>query len=224
MNNLIIINAGKFGREVFAWSQNCNEKFILKGFLDNRPNILDDFNYNIKILGNVDTYIPEENDVFICAIGDILLKRKLCNIMLAKNAKFINIIHNSVILGENVKLGNGIIICPNTVISSDVFIDDFVCINISVCIGHDVEIKKYCQINPNSTLSGNCFIDELSIIHGNCYLIPSISIGKNTTIGAGSVVLKNIEDNVTACGNPARVISRSLRKDAHDFSRGRNCA
>lgn len=209
MRNLIIINAGKFGREVFAWSKNCNEIFMLKGFLDNRPNILDDFNYNVKILGNVDTYIPEENDVFICAIGDVFLRHELCNIMLAKNAKFVNIIHNSVVLGENVKLGIGIVICPNTVISSDVTIEDFVCINISVTIAHDVIIKKYCQINSNTTLSGNCFVDELSTIHGNSYLIPNVSIGKNTVIGAGSIVLKNIKENAIAYGNPAKVVLRN---------------
>jgi len=34
-----------------------------------------------------------------------------------------------------------------------------------------------------------------------------VVVGKNVTIGAGSVILKDIPDNVTVIGNPARIIS-----------------
>ena len=37
-------------------------------------------------------------------------------------------------------------------------------------------------------------------------VVPGVTIGKNAVIGAGSVVVKDIPDNVLAVGNPARVI------------------
>jgi maltose O-acetyltransferase len=43
-------------------------------------------------------------------------------------------------------------------------------------------------------------------IGGNSIIFPGVSIGNNVTIGAGSVVTKNIPDNVLAYGNPCRVI------------------
>ena len=45
-------------------------------------------------------------------------------------------------------------------------------------------------------------------IGGNSILLPGVTIGDNTTIGAGSVVTKNIPDNVLAFGNPCRVIDK----------------
>ena len=39
---------------------------------------------------------------------------------------------------------------------------------------------------------------------GNCVVLPGIKIGSNTVIGAGSVVTKDIPDNVVAVGNPCR--------------------
>jgi acetyltransferase-like isoleucine patch superfamily enzyme len=39
-----------------------------------------------------------------------------------------------------------------------------------------------------------------------------VTIGENSIIGAGSVVLKDIPDNVIAAGNPARVIRKSEKK------------
>jgi len=41
---------------------------------------------------------------------------------------------------------------------------------------------------------------------GGVIVCPGVTIGSNTTIGAGSVVTKNIPDNAIAVGNPCRVI------------------
>jgi len=47
---------------------------------------------------------------------------------------------------------------------------------------------------------------ELSFIGISTTIIQGIKIGKNVTIGAGSVVIKNNSDNVIAVGNPAKII------------------
>ena len=43
-------------------------------------------------------------------------------------------------------------------------------------------------------------------IGGNVTILPGVRIGNNVTIGAGSVVTRDIPDNVIAVGNPCRVI------------------
>jgi acetyltransferase-like isoleucine patch superfamily enzyme len=43
---------------------------------------------------------------------------------------------------------------------------------------------------------------------GNVTVLPGVTIGSNTTIGAGSVVTRDIPDNVVAAGNPCRVIRK----------------
>ena len=50
------------------------------------------------------------------------------------------------------------------------------------------------------TIGSNVWID------GSCVILPGVSIGNNVVIGAGSVVTKDIPDNVCAAGNPCRVI------------------
>ncbi len=57
-------------------------------------------------------------------------------------------------------------------------------------------INKYGKIE----IKENCFIGTRSII------MPNVTIGPNSVIGAGSVVTKDIPPNVCAAGNPARVI------------------
>ncbi len=43
-------------------------------------------------------------------------------------------------------------------------------------------------------------------IGGNAVILPGVTIGRNSVIGAGSVVTKDIPDNVVAVGNPCKVI------------------
>lgn len=47
---------------------------------------------------------------------------------------------------------------------------------------------------------------KLSFLSIGAIIIQGIKIGKNVTIGAGSVVIKGIPDNVIALGNPAKII------------------
>ena len=50
-------------------------------------------------------------------------------------------------------------------------------------------------------------------IGGSVTIVPGVHIGNNVVIGAGSVVTKDIPDNVVAAGNPARVIKQITEDD-----------
>ena len=73
MRNLYIIGARGFGREIFSLYLACKSSLKdveCKGFLDDKTDALDGFNGYPPIISPVEDYIPKENDVFICALGD----------------------------------------------------------------------------------------------------------------------------------------------------------
>ncbi|MDJ0508510.1 MAG: sugar O-acetyltransferase [Crocosphaera sp.] len=82
----------------------------------------------------------------------------------------------------------------------------------NVKFGPNVQIYAATHpINPQERISGNEMAYPITIgdnvwIGGNCIVLAGVTIGNNTVIGAGSVVTKNIPDNVVAVGNPCRVI------------------
>lgn len=208
--NLIIVGAGKFGREVYSWSLKSKyygwEKII--GFLDNRINILDNYNYKCSpILGSAETYIPKENDVFVCAIGEPKIKKNICEILINKEAKFTNVIHDTVIIGKNVDIGVGNIICPYVVMSCDIKIKNHVAINFHTAIAHDVIIENYCQINGNCTINGNATIKEGVQIGSNACMLPNSIAEEYSTIGAGTVVMKVAQAHRTIFGVPGKIIT-----------------
>lgn len=81
-------------------------------------------------------------------------------------------------------------------------------------IGPNVSIYTACHdTDPVERNSRHEWAEPVTIgdsvwIGGNVTILPGVSIGDNVTIGAGSVVTKDIPDNVIAAGNPCRVIRR----------------
>lgn len=204
MKNLIIIGARGFGREIYGIATQSN--FQVKGFLDDKKDALDGFNNYPHIISSVEDYVIQEDDIFICALGEVKYKKKYINLILGKGGKFTNIIHPTVIMNSNVKLGTGIIICPFTYIGNDVTIGNFTTIQSHSAVGHDVVIDSYCQINALSFLGGFTRLEEGVTINPCAGASPKSTIGENAVVGINSIVLKHGKANTTLYGNPAKEI------------------
>jgi len=80
-----------------------------------------------------------------------------------------------------------------------------------VHIEDHVQIGSHCSIYSVSTIddkSGKVFLKKNCRIGSHTTILPNVTIGENTIIGAHSLVSKSIPDNVTAFGVPARVIKK----------------
>jgi sugar O-acyltransferase (sialic acid O-acetyltransferase NeuD family) len=209
LKSLVIIGARGFGREIVDFSKQClgfGTDFIIKGFLDDDKNVLDGFENYPPILSSVEDYQLEESDVFITALGSIKWTEFYSNIIIDKRGEFINLIHKNAVLGQNVKLGKGIIIGTGSLISTDVKIADFTQIMSYCVIGHDVKIGMYCRLGDYVFLGGYTIINHFTFLAVRSTVLANIKIGKNVTVGAASVVIRNIRDNISVFGNPAKKI------------------
>jgi sugar O-acyltransferase (sialic acid O-acetyltransferase NeuD family) len=209
MKNLIIIGARGFGREIYNLAtqvKEYNSEWIIKGFLDDKASALDGFSNYPPILSSVESYNVQEDDIFICALGDTSYKKKYVSLMLAKGGRFINLIHPTVIVNTNTTIGIGVIIGPFTYVSNDVTIGNFVTIQQYSAIGHDVVIEDYCQVNALTFFGGFSTIKIGATINPGALVAPKVSVAENTTVGLNSAVIKNTKANCTVYGNPAKEI------------------
>lgn len=112
--------------------------------------------------------------------------------------------------GHHVHFGSGIYANFNLTIVDDghVYIGDKVMIGPNVSIitaAHPVEPElraKALQYNRDVHIGENVWIGS------GVQILPGVTIGKNAVIGAGSVVTKDVPENVIAVGNPCRVIRK----------------
>jgi len=144
--------------------------------------------------------------ITVGSVKDNTKRYKLFNMAKEIDFKFPVIISHEAVVDESVKIEEGSVIMPGSIINIDSFIGKNCIINTGSIIEHDCKIGNHCHLSPGVHISGAVNIGELSFIGIGATIIQGIKIGKNVTIGAGSVAIKDIPDNVIAVGNPAKII------------------
>ncbi len=107
----------------------------------------------------------------------------------------------------NPKRRTTILIQPETRIGFGLYIGHGgpVCIDHNAVIGNNVNLSQFLTIGTNHEASA--VIGDNTYIGPNVCIVEGVRIGSNVTIGAGSVVTKDIPDNATAAGNYAKVLN-----------------
>ena len=211
MKKLIIIGAGGFAREVAWLVERINARsreWELLGFVDDNPATWGETINGYKVLCGTDGLVDHGDVYAVCAIGSAKTRKKVIE-KIKSNApavKFATLTDPSVIISDLVSIGEGCIICANTVVTVNVKIGAHVHVNLDCTVGHDAEISDYVTVYPGVNISGMTFYGECVELGTGAQIIQGKKIGKNTVIGAGAVVVRDIPESCTAVGNPARVI------------------
>jgi len=113
----------------------------------------------------------------------------------------------NVTIGHNVDVGNNT--CIDRAVLGSTEIGDNVKIDNLVHIAHGVTIGKNSLIIAQSMIAGSVKIGENVWVAPSSSIIQKVEIGDNATIGLGSVVLKDVKENSTVVGVPAKPLTGS---------------
>ena len=212
MQDIIIIGAGAFGREVKWLIERINEagdnaQWNVIGFVDDgiaKGEIVAE----LPVLGGMDYLLGLKEQVnLVSAIAGVNVRKKIINKLRSKgNVHFPNLIDPSVIQSPSVQMGKGNIICASSILSVDIKIDDFVIIDWNCTIGHDVVMGSYVTVYPGTRISGCVDIDECCEIGTGTKVVQGLKIASDVVTGAGAVVAKGIEASGTYVGVPVKKV------------------
>lgn len=209
MKNLYIIGARGCGRETYNLYLDCKSSIPdieCVGFLDDNKDILRDFEDYPPIISSVEAYQPQENDVFICALGAPQWIQHYTSIIEKKGGQFISLISPYAHIGRNTQIGYGCIISEWSCISCDVTIGNHSYIGVFSDLGHDAKVGNYCHIGAYTFMGGEAVAEDGVTCHPRVNILPHKKVGKNSIVGASSVVIKNVPSNTTVFGIPAKKI------------------
>lgn len=113
-------------------------------------------------------------------------------------------IHPRATVYPSANIGLGSLITAGSIIGPDTRIGEGCIVNHNAVIDHDCVIGDFCHIAPAATLGGGVTLGRECLIGAGATILPYLTIGHNVTVGAGAVVTKNLPDNVTVVGCPAR--------------------
>jgi sugar O-acyltransferase (sialic acid O-acetyltransferase NeuD family) len=118
------------------------------------------------------------------------------------------IIHPSALISQSAEIGHGCLISPGVIIGPGVKIGDHCIINSATTIDHDSTIEENVIMGAGVHLPG--FVQVLSgtFIGVGSSSVNGVTIGRDCLIGAGSVITKDVPDNVLAAGVPAKEIRK----------------
>jgi sugar O-acyltransferase (sialic acid O-acetyltransferase NeuD family) len=206
-----IVGAGGFGREVFAWTQHhplVDEEWTIAGFIDDNHEALANYNYPVRVVSNLEGCLNMDfpRSLMLLAIGDPKIRRRLALRLAEAGHEWMSLVHPSAVIGENVQLGKGCIVCPHCMLSCDITLGNGVIVNAHSSIGHDVVVGDWTTISGHCELTGCCAVGEAAFFGCGSHVLPHVNIGDGAHVGAGSIVLQAVPPNTRVFGNPARSI------------------
>lgn len=192
MNKIAIVGSGGLGREILGIikSINCvHEKWEFIGFYDD--NYSSELINGYPIIGGIDDLntITEELYVII-GIGAPLVKQKIHNKINNKFILYTNLIHPSVVMYSNkyVKLGEGIVIGANCVLTVNISLGNHVYLNTSSVLAHDVSIDDYTMVMPTVSVSAGAKIGKCVFIGNGVKIDYPVNIKDGSIIKTGSIL------------------------------------
>lgn len=206
MRHLIIVGAGGMGRTMYDIARESvgfARDFDIKGFIDDNPEALAEFEGYPPLLGSIGGYAIEKDDVFTFSIGGDS-RRQCIEQLVARGAEFINIIHSTARIGTGVRIGTGNIIGPFTTLGADSSVGNFNMIQSYTVIGHDAVIGSFNRIDTHVTCVGGIKVLDFATIHTSAVINNKVTIGNHAKVGACSFVIRSVRDDNTVFGIPAK--------------------
>lgn len=213
MEDVIIVCAGSYGREVYWCLQENNRlaeergeepKYNVLGFLSDVPVNLEHYKINAPVLGNILDWIPNGTEKYALGLGKPKDKKKVGSLLKSRGASFINVISDWVHITPDITLGEGCLITTGSFIGCNVRLGDFVNINGSM-IYSDAEIEDY-STTTGFTVVERSIIREGVYVGSKAVIMEGTEVGSWSNVSVGSVVMNDVKPNTTVFGMPAQEI------------------
>jgi acetyltransferase EpsM len=192
---IVIVGAGSQGAIVADILERAGTPAI--GFVDDTP--------GKNVLGTIDDLRTVAHDAIIVAIGDNRLRRGLVERL--ANERLATAIHPFTSIAPSARIGDGSMISAGAIVSPNAVIGRGVILNTKASVDHDSVVGDFAHISLGSTIGANVRIGDETLIAPGATVVSGMTVGARSVIGAGAVVVRDVPDDVTAFGAPARVRS-----------------
>jgi sugar O-acyltransferase (sialic acid O-acetyltransferase NeuD family) len=210
MENIVLFGGGNQAHYTIDIIEKEN-KYNIVGIIDSIHEVGSE-KFGYKILGRQENLkeIISQYNIYggVISIGDngsrYLVYQQIIKII--PEFIFVNAIHPSVVIGNTTELGFGIVAMAGCIFNPKAKIGNFTFFATGAQVEHDNIIHDFASISAGSITGGYVILGKFSALTLGVTVLDRIEIGENTVVGAGSLVIKPLPDNVLAYGNPAKII------------------
>lgn len=206
-----VYGAGGFGRSIMPLARaqlrgrgDTTERLV---FIDDAP--LASVVNGQRVLSYQDFITSESSECYVVlAISDGSVRERLAGQCTADGIKPWAVTANSVVMMDDVVIGEGATLSPFVTLTSNIRIGHYFQANAFSYVGHDCVIGNFVTFDAGVHCSGNTLIEDHVHIESGSIIrqgVPgkSLIIGCGATVRMGSVVTENVPEHSTVAGNPA---------------------
>jgi sugar O-acyltransferase (sialic acid O-acetyltransferase NeuD family) len=143
----------------------------------------------------------------LVAVGDTKLRKRLTELVARTGRTLDTFISPQAFVAADATVEEGAMVYPNATVHSRARLGRGVLVNSNATVGHETHIGDYCTVGPGVSLGGRCHIGPGTYLGIGCSMLEGLTIFAGAVIGAGAVVVRNIDTPGTYVGVPARPIS-----------------
>ncbi len=206
---VVILGAGGHGRVVLDILLQTRHHEII-GFLDSNADIQGRRIDGVPVLGGIsdleDIAQSVGIDGVIIAIGDNGTRRGLARRIEQAGIPLISAVHPSATIAHNATIGRNVVIAAGVVVCANCQIGDSVILNTGCIIDHQTMIGEGSHICPGVRIAGRVKVEPGVFVGIGATVIPKVTLGCESIIGAGTVVLEDVLPMATVVGVPGRPI------------------
>jgi len=159
-------------------------------------------NQHTKAISEFD---PNEYMMMV-AVANSKQRKNIVETLPAETTYFSFVHPTAQIMGDDVEIGLGSFIGANSIITTNIKIGNHAILNRGNHIGHDTKIGDYFSAMPGAIVSGNVIIGDRNYMGTNSSIIEKKNISDDVTIGANSVVIRDITEPGVYVGVPVKLV------------------
>ena len=205
----VIFGAGDYGCVFLEYVCEGGDLEVL-GFLDDSVQLQGTAVEGLPVLGTraqMPMLLKKGVEAIVVAIGngavrdDILTKcRKLGYVTP-------NLIHQTAIVPSSTRFGTGVYVLPGVILMPNVTFEDNVIVSVGTIVGHDTVFKRGVFVASSAHIGARITIRERAFIGMGATLMTGVkNIGRDSIVGAGAVVIRDVPDKAVVAGVPAKVL------------------
>lgn len=208
MKKCVIVGAGTYGQ---VYVNYLSEIYDVQGFFDSNPDLLNKKINNYPVIGSVES-LPEymehqKGTAIFIPLGNNERRVELLRYYEELGYDLPSFIHDSVYLHDNVFIGKSVYILPSTNVMPFTSIGDYTMISMGVNIAHHVAIAEGCFFSQGCNIGASIAIGLRAYFGMAASVMTGVeSIGANSIIGVGAVVIRDVPEKAVIVGNPGKVL------------------
>lgn len=209
MKRVVLVGAGGHAKVVWDTLRLMRirgQTVEVVGIVDDDPQRWGERFLGLPILGPVSAIAHMDTDAALIAVGNNRARQRLYETIQALGMPLANAIHPTAVIAADVQIGHGVVAFASVVINIGTLIADNVILNTACSVDHDCVIGAHAHLAPSVHLAGGVKVGEGTLMGIASSAIPNVTVGRWVTVGAGSVIIDSIPDEVTAAGVPARIL------------------